>query len=169
MNDPHEPTSDADVMDDLTIVRPRRAAPPDAEMDMTPMIDITFLLLIFFIVSSVVAQNDAVPLPVAQHGDAVSAHLSVIITVAETGDGEAVIYKGDGIDEINRLTSTDPVAQEQEMADYVAAGLAAAPAKRYVLIKAAKGVKEKHISRVSHAVGRVENVQSLYFAVMEAE
>ncbi|MFM7844919.1 MAG: ExbD/TolR family protein, partial [Planctomycetota bacterium] len=58
----------------------------DAEMDIAPMIDCTFLLLIFFIVCSHIGQNASVDLPKAKYGVAVSAKYSVVLTVA-VGEG----------------------------------------------------------------------------------
>ena len=40
----------------------------DAEMDFTPMIDMVFLLLIFFLVASKIDQATSVKLPPARHG-----------------------------------------------------------------------------------------------------
>ena len=56
-------------------MRPRDSL-EDTEMDITPMIDITFLLLIFFIVSSKMDPSANVPLPAAK----TIASLSGIIT-----------------------------------------------------------------------------------------
>ena len=68
-------------------IRPRRNRDDDCEMDITPMIDITFLLLIFFLVAARLDEDTPVELPPARHGTAVAVKSSVIITLAE-GDGE---------------------------------------------------------------------------------
>ena len=61
----------------------RRPVGETADLDITPMIDITFLLLIFFMVASTSDVQTSVELPPARHGKGVSERDSVIITIAE--------------------------------------------------------------------------------------
>ena len=83
--------SDADLWNDENQeedegpVLARRPVEDSAEMDITPMIDITFLLLIFFIVCSTMSQSSAVKLPPARHGKGVDEQMAVIITVDTKG------------------------------------------------------------------------------------
>ena len=51
----------------------------DDEMDITPMIDITFLLLIFFLVAARLDEDTPVELPAARHGAAVAVKLNALI------------------------------------------------------------------------------------------
>ncbi len=81
--------------DDRPIQLPKRPL-QEADMDITPMIDITFLLLIFFLVASRMDADIQVSLPPARHGTAVATKNSVILTVAQGTGGQARIYKGDG-------------------------------------------------------------------------
>ena len=53
------------------------------EVDMTPMIDCVFLLLIFFLVSSIPDTKTAVKLPPARHGAAADPSIAVFVTVAD--------------------------------------------------------------------------------------
>ena len=55
----------------------------DSEMDITPMIDMTFLLLIFFLVASKMDRSNEVRLPPAEHGVAVDRGRLVREAVAE--------------------------------------------------------------------------------------
>ncbi|MCA9170833.1 MAG: biopolymer transporter ExbD, partial [Planctomycetales bacterium] len=66
----------------------KRRSLDDNEMDITPMIDITFLLLIFFLVAGKLDQDAPVELPPARHGTAVSVKSAAIITVGK-GSGDA--------------------------------------------------------------------------------
>ena len=158
------------ALDDELVIRPRRSAMPDAEMDITPMIDITFLLLIFFLVSASLSKQAPVELPAAQYGDAVAADEAAIVTIDAAGvTGHAVIYKGDGINGDMRLAQVDLQAQEDALAEYLQAELDAHPRKRHVLIKAARHVKHRHVVRVSHAAGRVLTDRQLFIAVMEKD
>lgn len=138
----------------------------DPEMDITPMIDLTFLLLIFFLVSSRMQTTAMVELPPARHGRAVDEKTSVIITLAPDNQGKAIVYCGDGADESRRVKAADAQAQEDAVAEYVEKELAGG-LKENVLIKAAKGVLHGEAARLSRAATRPEAVQQLYFGIME--
>ena len=162
-----------DDLADLTAMMPRRRLVEEAEMDITPMIDITFLLLIFFLVASKLDTQADVALPPARHGTAASTQASVILTIAQ-GDGEqALVYKGDGTREADLVQATDLADQENEIAAYVRQGLNVTPPKKNVIIKAEKGIQHREVSRVAQAVGSVEEVHSggiqLHIAVLEAQ
>lgn len=60
-----------DLLDDGPAL-PRRRLTEDSELDMTPMIDCVFLLLIFFTVTSRPDQATSVELPPARYGKGVS-------------------------------------------------------------------------------------------------
>ena len=160
---------DLGVLDDELCIRPRRMRPPESDIYITPIIDITFLLLIFFLVSAFLSKQAPVDLPQALYGDAVAQDESAIITIAAEGVDDSVIYKGDGVKEDWQLASADLVAQEQELAAYIQAQFDAHPHKRHVLIKADKQVKHRHVARVSHAAGRVLTDGRLFIAVTEED
>jgi biopolymer transport protein ExbD len=141
----------------------------ESDMDITPMIDITFLLLIFFIVASKMDSAADVSLPPARYGMPVVEKSSVIVTLDAGEDGKALVYKGDGASADNLVPAGDLEAQEDEIAGYVEAELAQDNTKTNVLIKAAKGIKHREVSRISEAATRSEGVQQLFVAVMEAQ
>ena len=157
------------AIDDVLVIRARRMPAPDTGIDITPMIDITFLLLVFFLVAASIAKQASVDLPAARYGDAVATEESVVVTIAADGSDGAVIFKGDGINDQWRLESADPVAQEDELAAYIQAVLDDDSSKQNVMIKAGKSVKHRHVARVSHAAGRVLTGGRLYVAVLEAD
>ena len=156
---------DVDDDDDQPIRLPKRPL-QEADMDITPMIDITFLLLIFFLVASRIDADTQVSLPPARHGTAVATKSSVILTVAKGTGDQAQIYKGDGAEPQLLLTSTDPVDQEAEIVDYVQTAMD--DGKENVLVKAEKDVKHREVSRVAKAIGLVEGAR-LFVAVLEIE
>ncbi len=163
----HEPPSGEVPIYDEDVVRPRRRKVEEAEMDITPMIDITFLLLIFFLVASKMDADVGVDLPTARYGTAVSARNSVILTVAP-GDGSAAkFYKGDGISAENLISAADLADLEDQITQYVESQLHGTPPKDTVLIKGAADVRQREIARVERAVGRVVTDQPLYVAVLE--
>jgi biopolymer transport protein ExbD len=143
----------------------------DTEMDITPMIDITFLLLIFFIVSSKMDPSANVPLPPAQTGTAIAVNNSIIITMGPgaTDDAPAQAYRGDGIVPENTFTSGDIAAQEEEITAYVEDMLAENPEMNIVLIKASRGIKHRDVARVQTAVSKPAGIEQIYIAVMEAQ
>ena len=143
----------------------RRPVEQSADLDITPMIDITFLLLIFFLVASTSNRQTSVELPPARHGKGVSARTSVILTVAERGGpGPALIYLADGA--AGPPLPDDPALQEELIVRAVRQGYN--EGKPTVLVKAARGVRHREVSRVAAAAGQVEGIQ-LHLAVFEID
>jgi biopolymer transport protein ExbD len=169
----------------------RRRRDDGGELDITPMIDIVFLLLIFFLVASIPEMNAQAKLPPARHGVGINPRRSVIITVAETSDprrGE--VYLADGVE--GQPMPVEPAAQaaaiEQAVQgnagyrlpdDIDAQERIIRQAVRFgaerlgftdVLLKAERGVVHREVARVAEAVGSagVDAVQ-LNIAVLEEE
>ena len=150
-------------------ILPRRRLAEDSQMDITPMIDITFLLLIFFLVAPTLQSEARVELPPAHHGDAVGTKDAVILTVARGTGERAQIYKGDGMEPENLLSAASLPDQEDEISRYVENELnEGSPPKNHVLIKAGRDVKHREVARVAKAVGKVGDVK-LYVAVLEEQ
>ncbi|PHS14354.1 MAG: hypothetical protein COA78_05990 [Blastopirellula sp.] len=159
------------VESDETFSFPRKKKIKALKLDITPMIDVTFLLLIYFIVASTI-ETDQVKLPSADHGVAVSADQSVIITLVDSGkDGKALVYKGDGKDNSLLVTGTDIEVQEQVITDYVSAELSPGSGKYHVLVKAEKTVKVGEVSRImkAAALGGDVEVQTIFVGVEESK
>ncbi len=162
---PEEPAREA-IEEEAAM--PRSRVEEDSEMDITPMIDMTFLLLIFFIVCSKMDPGATVTLPPAKHGDAVATKDAIIFTIAG-GETEASIYKGKGVDQANLLTGASPAEKETEVAAYVEERVAGNPNIRDVLIMAGSEVKHRDVSLVMKAVGMAQtDGNQLHVAVMEA-
>lgn len=150
---------------DSPLMRKRRKE--DDEMDITPMIDITFLLLIFFLVASKMDEAAALNLPPARHGIPVGARNAVVISVKKGGgDADAKIYRGENLKAAD-LFKGDLVQQEEAITAYVDEQIETNTELHYVLIKAEEDVKHADVARVAKAVGKSENAQQLYVAVME--
>ncbi len=148
----------------------RRPVEDTADLDITPMIDITFLLLIFFLVASVPDASTAVDLPPARYGKGVSDRSTVIITIAATGEGKSQVFLHDG-------TGDDPLADDPENPDvlddqiiqYVQDEVMKG-GKSGVLIKAGKQVLHRDVNRIAAAAGRIEGEGvPLYLAVFEVQ
>ena len=54
----------------------------DADLDITPMIDVTFLLLIFFMVTSTMKPDEVLDIPTSVHGLGVEANSATLITIS---------------------------------------------------------------------------------------
>lgn len=76
----------------------RERGSPPGELDITPMIDVTFLLLIFFMVSSTMKATPAIDLPPAEFSKGVTVSSSTVVTaMAPTGsNSEPQLLLGDG-------------------------------------------------------------------------
>jgi biopolymer transport protein ExbD len=128
----------------------RRRVPLDNNLDMTPMIDVTFLLLIFFLVSSIPDPSKALQLPAAESGLGVSSNDALVITVAQDEAArEPTVYLADG-----RTGQPLPSAlKAQDEAVRAAAEAAARNGKTEVLIKAEGHIRHHHIARLVRAAG----------------
>lgn len=151
---------DDDLVVEEDFLRPR---PPstDDELDITPMIDITFLLLIFFLVSSRMNAEQAVDLPKARHGGLVAGKESVIIIMRRGTGDQAEVKRGDG-----SPFSNDAEQQNAEIAEYVQQGIDAG--KKHVIIRAEGSVRQGEVGRVSGAISEaLEEGALINIAVME--
>ena len=150
-------------------VLPRRPVQDTADLDITPMIDVTFLLLIFFLVASNMAQSNPVDLPPARYGGGVSKRTSVIFTVADGGgpSGSAEVFLGDG-KQGERLPD-DQAEQKRRITLAVEEGFLR-DGKTSVLVKAERLVRYREVSRVvaAAAAAEVEGLQ-MHLGVLEIE
>ena len=181
----HE-TANEDVVGALL----RRRRGESVDMDITPMIDIVFLLLIFFLVASIPDMQVEADLPPARHGVGVNPRSAIVFTLAERGGGQqaAKVYLSDGksgqpipadfagqeaaIERALRgeagvalpddLTEQEAIIRRAVVAGFHQAGLA------NVLVKAEKGVLHRDVARVTRAIAEAgaEGIQ-LNLAVYE--
>lgn len=143
----------------------------DDEMDITPMIDITFLLLIYFLVAPRLSEESMLQLPTARFGTGVSNKQSAIVTVVPGAGDDALIYKGEGKRAENLLAASSYDEQRSELETYFEQQLSTG-GKQNVLIKAEKGVKHRDVAKVAKAVSSVStdtDVHVLYVAVLEEQ
>ena len=141
----------------------RQPRDDDAEMDITPMIDITFLMLIFFLVASTPDQQTAVQLPEANHGVSVSQLHSVLFTVGEGGLDYAPVYAADG--KIPQFQLSDDLGERnRQIRAAVKKGFQ--DNKSNVVIKADKTVAFREVARVIKEVSKIEGVK-IHLAILE--
>lgn len=143
----------------------RKKSAEDEEVDITPMIDITFLMLIFFLVTSTPDQKTEIELAEALHGSAVSQRESVVISVAFAGLAQSPVYGADGkIPEA--ILSDDLEKQKEQITELVSQGKD--EGKTNVIIKADKAVAYRNIDRVIKSVSATEGIK-LHLAVLDTE
>lgn len=136
--------------------------PMDDEMDITPMIDMTFLLLIFFILTSKMTGEKSYEVPPAKHGSSIAAKNCVVLTILRGAGENAIVSKADGA-----IFSDDPEQQAAEIAEYVQMQLETG-GKTEVLIRAEGNVTAKQLKKVEQAVGEVlEEGKMINLAVSE--
>ena len=136
----------------------------EGDLDITPMIDITFLLLIFFLVSSKMDQDAAVDLPPAKNGMGVVNNQSVLLILRKGQDRRALISNGGGRE---FPLSSGLESQEDEITKYVQDEIKLRD-KFSIIIKAEKEVSHGEVSRVTKAAGKAANDSiQLHLAVME--
>ncbi len=121
----------------------------DGEFDITPMIDVVLLLLIFFMVSARMAPQNVAKLPKAKHGDMAAMH-DAIVLVVKTGSSDAALVSTPS----GRKFSSDQEAQSAEIAEYVENAFQDIR-KKYVLIQGEPRVLTSEMIRIQQAVGSV--------------
>jgi biopolymer transport protein ExbD len=152
-----------DADDAPPFVRTREVV--DAEMDITPMIDCVFLLLIFFIVCSTMEEQSPIDLANARHGKAVGERESVVISVGKGGIDAAPVYLSDGT--FGEPLPTDPDKQRDRIVQFIEEERSK-EAKNDVLIKADRNVAHRDVAQVIKAVSQIEGV-NIHLAVAESD
>jgi biopolymer transport protein ExbD len=143
---------------------PRRRPQLNAEMDITPMIDVTFLLLIFFLVSSIADPSLAIDLPAAEFGDGVDSRTTAPVTLVANDMPDApLVYRAEGRDEA-ALLPADEATQMAELEGYFSQALS--EGKTAALILAEREVRYRHIARIVRLAGSLG--MTVHVGVMEA-
>lgn len=156
----------ADLDDDLDGSPLRRSVElPESEMDITPMIDVTFLLLIFFVVCSNIDSSSAIELAAAKNGQAVGERDCFIITVEAGGIDTAPVYLPEGSEQ--KLLSDDLEKQNEQIRVAIEEAKES-DAKQDVLIKADRNVAHRDVARVIKAVSKVPDMR-IHLAVKERD
>ncbi|MFK8115394.1 MAG: ExbD/TolR family protein [Rubripirellula sp.] len=137
----------------------------DDEMDITPMIDITFLLLIFFVVCSTMDPTKIGQIPEADNGLAISAKHSAVIFINPNGPDQVVLSRMDGSE-----FSRDEDAQASEIIEYITDELerSLGASKQHVMLFGDGEVKVGQVTRIQKLIGDAfEDLESTYIAVKE--
>ncbi len=141
----------------------RRRRLDEVEMDITPMIDMTFLLLIFFLVASRISSETPVKLPVAKHGVPVVSSDAVIVLLREHEGGRASVHKADG----EAFPDGDLAEQEEQISEYVKQRLEGPPTRHQLIVKAEGKVPYSDVARVLTAASASVDLDTLHVAVLQ--
>lgn len=133
----------------------------EAHFDITAMIDLVFMMNIFFLVTSLATSMSEIDLPPAQHAKGADMDKSIVVTIL-AGKPPSVFLgdsKGDPLPEGKE--------QEQQIQAAIEAGMTDADApKTILLIKAEKGVLHRDVARVANLAAAHEGLK-LNLAVLE--
>jgi len=133
---------------------PRRAKPDsdaaftrerseyDADLDITPMIDVTFLLLIFFMVTSTMQPDEALDIPTSVHGLGVETNSAILITISA---GEPPL--------INLVEDKNLTEDHTTVGPYVQARMQ--QGRKHVIIKAERLVQHGFVQKVTREANTV--------------
>jgi biopolymer transport protein ExbD len=143
---------------------PRRRLHDEAKFDITAMIDLVFMMNIFFLVTTVTAALAEIDLPAARHCAPADRDTSVLLTIMAGPDrGPGLLSIDEGPQD---LSLADIDVHEPKIRAAVEAGVRAN--KNTVLIKAEKKVRLKDVSRVGAIAVAVPGTE-LKLAVFEKE
>jgi len=131
----------------------RRKIVEETEMDITPMIDVTFLLLIFFILTNNASKTSTVELPKAKNNIPVNSKESVVLTIFKS-DSEPQIYLSNGKKE-------NGPASLGEVTNYVREGILRE--KRNVIILSDMEVASGFVEEVALAASEASEDELRYF------
>jgi biopolymer transport protein ExbD len=133
------------------------------EFDITAMVDLVFMMNIYFLVTFVTVALGGMNLPSADYCNALDSESAVIVRVARSLDGESItVHLGDG-------DATEPIneAAEQELRIKAAVEEGVSAGKTAVLLKADKRVRLADLFRIATAAS-IEGVK-LHVAVLEKD
>ncbi|HEY4261396.1 MAG TPA: biopolymer transporter ExbD [Schlesneria sp.] len=142
----------------------RKSLHNDAHFDITAMIDLVFMMNIFFLVTTITAALADIDLPTARNCIPADRESSVVITVLAAGEGKAAgVYIGD---DTTGPPITEPEVQRREVLRAIEEGVR----KRFdsVIIRAERDVPLRNLMHVARAVATVEGMQ-LKVSVAEKE
>lgn len=129
----------------------------DEELDLTPLIDVAFLLQIFFMVTSTIAMAASIVMPEAKNGIAPNLTKAITMTIFHTPNGPE-LYLADGKGKRGVATLDDVPGYVREE---VARG------HNLVLIKADRAVPSGFVEDVARHASQVEGVERYLVGVLD--
>jgi biopolymer transport protein ExbD len=138
----------------------RRPVVADAHFDITAMVDLVFMMNIFFLVTWVVAGLEEIDLPAAKTVVASDPDDCVLITIIPGLKAHADVFLGPEKELVDEYRIEETVLQAVEN------GMSSG--KKFVLLKAARNVTLHDLSAIAAVVSTVEGA-TLRVAVLEKD
>jgi biopolymer transport protein ExbD len=135
-------------------------SPLDTAIDLTPMVDVVFQLLIFLMLTYRASAEAEVELPPAVYGTGVEETEATTLTLTPQPGGSIAVFSGMSTDPADRLD--DPEAIQEAVAEGVRAG------RRRVILQADGAVPHGEVLRIGSVVAEVEGI-ILHLGVEDAE
>jgi biopolymer transport protein ExbD len=127
----------------------KKRAMADSEMDITPMIDCTFLLLIFFMVTSTMDSSKQSNVPPAKNGVGIDARGASFVTIkAAPGGAQPELIMGDTKGETANSVEQVKRYVEQEFST----------GKKICIIKADRDVTSGKVQEVLKSLAEIEGI-----------
>lgn len=133
----------------------RKKKKEEAELDITPMIDVTFLLLIFFMVTSTMQGTPDKDLPPTKEGETANAAAYLDLTVLAPASA--------GVD--SEITFNDKVMSLEELKSQLVQEASLSEIK--LMIYAERDVKTGFIGELESVINEVEGEITYDFAVRD--
>ena len=147
--------------DDGPIGLPRKPF-DDSEADITPMIDMTFLLLIYFVVTSTMDPSKIGLIPKATAGLNVSAEESAVLFLSVGSTNKANVTSFEG-----KEFSSDEDTQAGEIVEYITEEID--QGKKQVMLFGDEEVRVGEVTRVQRIIGDAfPDMEKTYLAVQTA-
>jgi biopolymer transport protein ExbD len=141
----------------------RRSDGDTPEFDITAMVDLVFLMNLYFLVTFLTVTMGEMALPAADHASPLNSDTAVVLSLARSLDGQSVtVYLGDG----EKGEAINDVAQ-QELRVQAAIEGGVAAGKEAVLLKAESKVRLADLFRISSLL--TGHDLKLHVAVLERE
>ena len=134
-------------------VPPPREKKKELDFDITPMIDVVFLLLIFFMVSSTMQPSSEADAPPARHGMGLDTGSTIKVVLLPERGGEFEVKLPNG----ETVTLTEALENDLVTAA-VAEAKAANPAKMEVVLLADRDATAEQTFPILRQIGEVEGV-----------
>jgi biopolymer transport protein ExbD len=135
----------------------RRRPLEDSSMDMTPMIDVTFQLLIFFMLTNSLAQSASIEVPQARYGRGVSPEGRQYVLVDQQGQ----YYLGEIPTDAARAENLDKLIEE------VTGNAAHSDQPLPVIVNAHKKTQHKYIRELLERLKKVDHLGEVLVGVEE--
>jgi biopolymer transport protein ExbD len=141
-----------------------RSRPEHAvHFDITAMIDLVFMLNIFFLVTTVAVAMAEMDLPVVRHCIPTDGDTAVVVSLRSANNSETTVHLGDDADAPAILDPDEQIARVREAAQE---GMRSG--KQVLLLKAERSVKLRDIQRIGSIAKDVQGI-GLRLAVIEKE